>query len=661
MRKTSILFLFITFLALGNVFAEEPAKEALNKGIELTQKGKFDEAILEYNKAIAIKPNYAEAYSKRGNAYSGKGNSEQAISDYTKAIEVDPKFAPAYNNRGHTYLTKGNFDQATSDLIKAIEINPELAQAHTNLALVYSEKGKYDEAINEFNKAIQIDSKLAEAYAGRGFLYEKRNNHDQAMLDYAKAIEINPKYKEVYFFRGLAYYSKGKPDEAISDFTKAIEINPNYADAYNSRGNVYDDIKGKYDEAISDFTKAIEIAPKYAGAYGNRGIAYSYKGNYDQAISDCTKAIELTPNNADAYQTRGRAYTYKGNYDQAIFDLNKAIELNPNFVEAYYIRGNVYSAKGNLDQAISDYTKAVGINPKYAAAYNGRAVAYGLKNEYDKAKNDVDKAEQLGFKVQPSLLEALRKSPYANILANTKFVRTDDIISALSPQAGTAPSDNCLYSLNGMEVMQSTSQGVLMRITPGLYGDVPYNPIIAFLYTDDNFVDGILLNGYWGYYAGTYKYQTVLGVQKNIYAFKLFDKNKGAILNKTIADAQNESSERLNAIGCAAHLVQIRLGDNCVKYSLNAYARAKASFPLSLFNKSKQELICINEELRFGSQPKISKIGENRWLVSSYVEGRDGTLPMQIKMIRKYFTVDFTKPPHEEAILNDLQFSDTQK
>ena len=57
-----------------------------------------------------------------------QGNFTQAMSDYNKAIEINPNYAEAYNNRGIIYDKQGNFTQAMSDYNKAIEINPKLCR-----------------------------------------------------------------------------------------------------------------------------------------------------------------------------------------------------------------------------------------------------------------------------------------------------------------------------------------------------------------------------------------------------------------------------------------------------------------------------------------------------------------------------------------------------
>ena len=75
---------------------------------------------------------YAEAYYIRGNAYLDKGKYDRAITDYNKAIELNPNFTLAYMNRGFVYLRKGNYDHAIEDGNKAVELKPDYPEAYSN-------------------------------------------------------------------------------------------------------------------------------------------------------------------------------------------------------------------------------------------------------------------------------------------------------------------------------------------------------------------------------------------------------------------------------------------------------------------------------------------------------------------------------------------------
>ena len=63
----------------------------------------MSQAIPDYNKAIEINPNFAEAYCSRGDAYDKQNNLTQAIADYTKALEINPNFVKASNNLAISY------------------------------------------------------------------------------------------------------------------------------------------------------------------------------------------------------------------------------------------------------------------------------------------------------------------------------------------------------------------------------------------------------------------------------------------------------------------------------------------------------------------------------------------------------------------------------
>lgn len=111
-----IFGLFMFFLSQAECYAQNPAEESYDKG-------QYDRAISDYDKAIEINPKDTDAYHNRGLAYYDKGQNDQAISDYDNAIEIDPKYALAYNNRGFTYFVKlGNKVKGCADWKKACEL-----------------------------------------------------------------------------------------------------------------------------------------------------------------------------------------------------------------------------------------------------------------------------------------------------------------------------------------------------------------------------------------------------------------------------------------------------------------------------------------------------------------------------------------------------------
>ena len=124
-----------------------------NRGMAYDKEGQYDQAILDYNKALNINPRYAEAYNNRGVIYRKKGQLDRAISDYNKALKINPRDAEAYNNRGVVYLWKGEFDRAISDYNKALEINPRFAESYYGRGVCYYSQKQYDKSWEDVNKA----------------------------------------------------------------------------------------------------------------------------------------------------------------------------------------------------------------------------------------------------------------------------------------------------------------------------------------------------------------------------------------------------------------------------------------------------------------------------------------------------------------------------
>ncbi len=101
------------------------AKQWFAIGYQHTLNKEHDSAIEAYTNAIALDPNFVQAYNNRGSAYINKGQYDRAIEDYSKAIALDPNYAEAYNNRGLTYALSGNMGRAISDFQKACDMGFE--------------------------------------------------------------------------------------------------------------------------------------------------------------------------------------------------------------------------------------------------------------------------------------------------------------------------------------------------------------------------------------------------------------------------------------------------------------------------------------------------------------------------------------------------------
>lgn len=232
----------------------------------------YEKAIVYYNQAIKLKPDFLQAYTNRGVAYEEKGEYEKAIQDYNKVIQLKPDDVIVYYNRAVAYEKKGELDNAIQDYTRAVELKPDFFQAYNNRGTVYERKGEYEKAIVDYTQAIQLKSDYTKAYNNRGDAYRKKGDFEKAIQDFTKAIQLKPDFSEAYSNRGAAYAEKEDFDSAIQDYTQAIQLKPDFPEAYSNRVEAWLHLQ-EWEKAKSDLTAAenmgLDIIALFHHEYGS--------------------------------------------------------------------------------------------------------------------------------------------------------------------------------------------------------------------------------------------------------------------------------------------------------------------------------------------------------------------------------------------------------
>jgi tetratricopeptide (TPR) repeat protein len=158
--------------------------------------GKLEEAIEAYNKALAIKPDYAEAHSNMGVTLKDQGKLEEAIEAYKKALAIKPDYAEAHNNMGNALEVQGKLEEALEAYKKSLGIKPEYAIAARNL--VKLPVGSIDEeTILGLNKLYSVLSTNIQDKSQRLFfeanLFTHKGEYEEAFKRFVEANHIKSK------------------------------------------------------------------------------------------------------------------------------------------------------------------------------------------------------------------------------------------------------------------------------------------------------------------------------------------------------------------------------------------------------------------------------------------------------------------------------------
>lgn len=169
-ERSGLWIAFVVFVCAGAVgagpgFAQgETAEEAIHPDPGLPLKvddTEIAEQIQMYWRLMEENPYDASLHINLGNLYALWGWNSEAMVEYNKAIALNPKSSVALTNLGTLYNMMGKRTQAVKWFKKALKANPNSALAYYNLATIYEQTGKYDKSVEYYKRALDLNPALA--------------------------------------------------------------------------------------------------------------------------------------------------------------------------------------------------------------------------------------------------------------------------------------------------------------------------------------------------------------------------------------------------------------------------------------------------------------------------------------------------------------------
>ena len=179
-------------------------------GIVLQKKNYYNDAILNFKKAIQIQPTSDQAHNNLGNTLQNIKKFNEAITSYKNAIKYNPNYAEAYSNLGNALAEMGKFDEAIINQKQALKLKPQNAELYSNLGNSLSELGKITEAVKNYKQALKINPNYVEVYSNLGNALAEIGKFDEAITNHQNAYKLNPKYKKAYLNESIVRLTLGE-------------------------------------------------------------------------------------------------------------------------------------------------------------------------------------------------------------------------------------------------------------------------------------------------------------------------------------------------------------------------------------------------------------------------------------------------------------------
>jgi len=449
---------FLSRLGAKSAVSVEPDKMAIGLARKYKEEGKLEEALQQYENALASIPRYHGMVKvELGNLYQKTGRFKKAKNVYEAIIKANPgsreaklakRFLVSLKEIKSLTGRKGRIAQEiarTLDTPRLQKLYYELGTVNTSLFDFKSAEIAYENAYEldgttdlakkaKFNLAwaLKMQGKVSEAEGTFKEITEESSGtklaRDSAYWfadtlrdggKYHEAIEYFEKFAEDFegskvasmaiFNVGYTYlYNLNDPESAKKAFERmgkeyyGSELSEHVMSKVAPQvGSIHRDLgfrliaRGKWNEAMEEFEKAISYDASDGRSHSGFGAAKALTDQWREAIDKAERGIELAPD--DGYTHANLAYLHllKNDYGTATDEYKKAVDLKPDYAEALYNLGWMAASEGDYEVAISYYKKAIRVRPGFVEAHNNLGEAYWHEGMYAAAAEGFKTAIQV--------------------------------------------------------------------------------------------------------------------------------------------------------------------------------------------------------------------------------------------------------------------------
>jgi TolB-like protein/Tfp pilus assembly protein PilF len=281
------------------------AYQAFLKGQYYYNHGSYKNAVKSVdflNQAIALDPNYAEAYAALSHTYSDLAFDDvsppseafpKAKAASLKAIELDPSLAVGHSSLGTVHWGfDWDWEGAERELRKSIEIDPANSLSHLRLAMFLTTMGRFQEGQTEAKKAQQLDPLSSYTNQLLGYSYFLAGNYDAAIPWVRQAIELDSDAPLARADLGWIYTFKQQYPEALAAYAAIPNISVANDQLISSGIGYTYAVSGKRQEALHILAQFNDLAKThYVDAY-LPALIYAGLGDKDNAFAQLNKAAE---------------------------------------------------------------------------------------------------------------------------------------------------------------------------------------------------------------------------------------------------------------------------------------------------------------------------------------------------------------------------------
>jgi tetratricopeptide (TPR) repeat protein len=183
-----------------------------------------DDALAEYDEAIAADPHHSEYHLERAELHRRKGNVDAALADYSAAIAASPPYPEPYYNRADIEFETGDLEGAVRDLTRVIDLDPTMVDAWTNRASALYQLGRFTAAMEDVAIGQRLDPENAHLHCLKGALLFEGGERAKAEHALQTAVRLDPVLAGAWANLATVAHNRGETRIALAYIDRALEI-----------------------------------------------------------------------------------------------------------------------------------------------------------------------------------------------------------------------------------------------------------------------------------------------------------------------------------------------------------------------------------------------------------------------------------------------------
>lgn len=264
---------------------------SFEQGVRLFERGQYGEAEACFRTLLAVSPLDPGLHNAIATVLDRMERYPEAVLHYEKALGLRPGFAEARFNLANTLKRLGDRKGAIEHLEAVVASEPDFVEAWQNLALCRFEANDRAGAASALAHVLAIVPGCRRSRSDLGEILIELQRFDEAVDCFRMLLEETPEESGILNSLGIALHETGDLDGAERCYRKILESTPDNSLALNNLGTLMR-CRGRLDEALDCFERAVAAVPGDGQLIFNRALVRLLKEDFAQGWSDYESRFE---------------------------------------------------------------------------------------------------------------------------------------------------------------------------------------------------------------------------------------------------------------------------------------------------------------------------------------------------------------------------------